>query len=685
MKTLFSCLALCLAVALTAQEWVRQHPNAIIEQMNDVEVNTSGFGLATGASSTLLRTTDFGENWEALDVDMGANPTAIAMIPGTAQGAVVWSQSRLWKTEDGGDTWVNFQPDPILSTPSVSLVMPTADLVFVSRNTLAIKSTDGGETWTDITPTADLQWESMSFIDGQHGWMGSTSGETFATTDGGANWTQVNADFTDRVYLYFIDENTGFAGIKKLFCKTTDGGQTWAVINENAFGSSIEELRPITEDWIVAAQGNRVYSTLNGGQTMTTVFPTTYTYVHTGICPLPDGQVWAAGSHGVVARSMDQGFNYVDQLGANKNRMEFIDFVDTENGWAGGSNSSVLRTTDGGQNWVDLSANQTLMETPYDGIALSADELLVCGQGGVIRTTDAGQSWTQIYESGSTRFYDMDRQGDRIFLAGYDRKMHRSLDGGESWEAIDTPSEQNIFEVDIVDETTIYAAGRNGEIIRSSDNGDTWVLLSPPVEITIGEILFLDADRGWVGIDVFHPNIYYTGDAGATWDTIPLGATIPANKIYFESDEVGFIMGGSSTSGRLLQTTDGGATWEEILFTDKTIYSFDQVIDGPLTRRWFSGVAGTIYSADFLSTHTLEALDFRPLLIYPNPTSGNIQLEIPETLAPTARLQLFTADGRLLRTQALQPQLNLSQLPAGTYYLEVMDDRTIYQAKFIKM
>jgi photosystem II stability/assembly factor-like uncharacterized protein len=94
---------------------------------------------------------------------------------------------------------------------------------------------DGGVTWQ---PTALVQANDrlVSFSDANHGW--ATDGAAlFATSDSGQHWTQLPASsaFHDVASLDFASATTGWA-ISQLpsgalvLLKTTDGGQTWAVV-----------------------------------------------------------------------------------------------------------------------------------------------------------------------------------------------------------------------------------------------------------------------------------------------------------------------------------------------------------------------------------------------------------------------------------------------------------------------
>lgn len=76
--------------------------------------------------------------------------------------------------------------------------------------------------------------------------------------------------------------------------------------------------------------------------------------------------------------------------------------------------------------------------------------------------------------------------------------------------------------------------------------------------------------------------------------------------------------------------------------------------------------------------------------LYPNPTTGNSKLEITtENVSTSARIELYSADGKLISSQAIKlvagskstTELNLSKQTAGAYFVKIIDS----QAKLSKI
>jgi photosystem II stability/assembly factor-like uncharacterized protein len=119
---------------------------------------------------------------------------------------------------------------------------------------------------------------------------------------------------------------------------------------------------------------------------------------------------------------------------------------------------------------------------------------------GVYRTTDAGANWSKVLD-GDVRALMVDPTADDVVYAGMEPvHLHRSEDGGETWEEVtslvEMPEEirtrwwspvsgvghvRNIF-VHEDDPNTIYLALEHGGILRSFDRGQSWEDVSAGID-----------------------------------------------------------------------------------------------------------------------------------------------------------------------------------------------------------
>jgi hypothetical protein len=75
--------------------------------------------------------------------------------------------------------------------------------------------------------------------------------------------------------------------------------------------------------------------------------------------------------------------------------------------------------------------------------------------------------------------------------------------------------------------------------------------------------------------------------------------------------------------------------------------------------------------------------------VYPNPTTGDINVVLSNATANTTILRLIGMDGRTLTTQTIsgnKTKLNLGNVPSGTYILQMQDNtgKTICKQTIVK-
>jgi hypothetical protein len=137
------------------------------------------------------------------------------------------------------------------------------------------------------------------------------------------------------------------------------------------------------------------------------------------------------------------------------------------------------------------------------------------------------------------------------------------------------------------DPTTYYLGAASGGVWKSTDSGATFtpVFDGQPV-MAIGALAVAPSDPNqvWAGTgeawvirdsDIMGDGIYKSTDAGATWKNAGLGETgrigrvivHPTNPGIVYACAIGRVTGPQQERG-VFKTTDGGATWQRVLFVD---------------------------------------------------------------------------------------------------------------------
>jgi photosystem II stability/assembly factor-like uncharacterized protein len=172
------------------------------------------------------------------------------------------------------------------------------------------------------------------------------------------------------------------------------------------------------------------------------------------------------------------------------------------------------------------------------------------------------------------RFYDVVALGpERALVIGYGGKILETEDGGSSWTRIPSGTKSHaLYGIAFPSATTGWIVGQDGLILHTTDGGKTWQRQNSDTDRYLFDITALDERRAYVVGD--RSILTVTTDGGQTWkarkvkavgDELTGGVSIAAQDpvfydVHFLDESEGWISG---EFGKLLHTTDGGATWTE--------------------------------------------------------------------------------------------------------------------------
>ncbi len=290
--------------------------------------------------------------------------------------------------------------------------------------------------------TNGQRFDDVFFLNETLGWAANGSAASvYKTTDGGQNWTLQLAEQTPQLpgnhyfrNIEFLNEQIGFLGtLNNKFLRTTDGGQTWSVINN-----------------IIPAPAAICGIDCVGGST-----------------------VYACGAYfsesAYILKSTDSGqtWQYID-MGAHAEGLVELLFVDENTGYASGKGAlggTILKTTDGGQTWSEIYNTGLPGEYVWKLQVLASNPNCIFGSvesvnalpGKLLRTLDNGVTWT------SHDVPDTDIQAvgflteNHGFMGGHASPFLETTDGGASWNDVFVGS--NLNRIQILSDNLAYASG----------------------------------------------------------------------------------------------------------------------------------------------------------------------------------------------------------------------------------
>ncbi len=177
-----------------------------------------------------------------------------------------------------------------------------------------------------------------------------------------------------------------------------------------------------------------------------------------------------------------------------RTRSIFVDPDDaTHNTWyAGSASGGIWKTSDGGDTWQDLSPEFPNLSTSAIAMAASNHNIIYAGTGegyggvgmvagnGIFKSINKGYDWNQLSSTANEDFMFVnviivDPGDDQIVIAGTNKGIFKSIDGGTSWTKVygEGYAVQDIVP-DPADFNTLYGAAYGLGILKSLDAGDTW-------------------------------------------------------------------------------------------------------------------------------------------------------------------------------------------------------------------
>ncbi|HLG17571.1 MAG TPA: hypothetical protein VJH03_24215 [Blastocatellia bacterium] len=283
--------------------------------------------------------------------------------------------------------------------------------------------------------------------------------------------------------------------------------------------------------------------------------------------------------------------------------------ADSQTVLAGSSTGGIWRSSNGGASFVPVSDDQVDLAVGSLAFSKSNPSIVYAGMGdtklgylgtGVLKSTDAGRSWTRISNStlptvGTIAKIEVDPiNANRVYVAQYSQLsgnvvvssgFYLSTDGGVNWTRTVTGLPRDIA-IDPANRQVVYAAMARVDqanppqpagLYRSADAGNTWsnVYAAPydenrtrdvRVAVTPASSQIIYVYTGGTIGGIFDGRVVVSTDGGATWtnrgatgvdlaqfgyNTYIFADPVTPNTVYIGSRDV-------------WKSTDGGVSWTNL-------------------------------------------------------------------------------------------------------------------------
>lgn len=679
---------------LTAQFAVEVlEPFDFATSFRDVYVDASGNGWAVGTCNTLARTQDNGENWSIETAPEDRDYDAVACQPGTdCQTVFLLTDGVMSRSTDGGDTWSDIS---VPASGPRELHFLADDVVVLSHSSESLlRSEDGGDTWAEIPleysyrGTAHFPSDNVGYLFQQSG------GPLLKTTDAGASWDSIYQFEANAFYGGWLNEDIGFLydQSRRVF-KTADGGSNWELVTDSGVPTNLRLLVPLTETDLVAyVFSSNIFLSNDGGLTWsnnTTIGADQFGLRFNGFHHNGD-DFWIASNGTEILYSNDGLQSATSQFAAFRPSFEQMSFPSDEVGYALQERNGMMKTTDGGDTWSPISTD--FFTVSRDFLVLDEETVIIpYNSSGPQITEDGGDTWSPLFPADiqdTTYVFHIEQlPSGRLYLYGAVHGAY-SDDGGATWSVIYHGFGGFPRSMIFLDDQRGFVGSDGGRIYATTDGGASWTQVHNG-QFTNQPISNLFAIDDNTIMNTVSGTSRCSNDGGITWTTDACNGVRAPGQIIVAPDGTYYsarnLSSSSDVQTEIQRSMDGGLTWENV--ADFCVYIAPGAIT-PNGRYLYmyrsAGLLGRI-ELEPVSTEDIPSREITSAKVYPNPTNGQVWLELPQGVQ-TAHGTLYDLQGRQVQQQeltAISNTLDLSTVPAGMYVLQLHGEGWMQRARIV--
>lgn len=664
--------------------WAQVYANMVIDlDINPDNPNTlfaAGlFVPNTGGANHILRSWDFGANWDTLNTAIIPQQgqilrTELAMAP--SDTSIIYALScgtnegfyALFKTEDAGESWFTVSARDTTGFPGASKAVNMLGWYDGGYfNSPFLPSDEGGQGTYDLTLIVDPTDADKIYSGGINMW---------GSVDGGESWNVLSYWVAALGPSIHADQHiSAYNPLNGTHYQANDGGISKS--NTMALGSM---------DSVMSCFDIITMELIPGCYTL----PTTWDnlshglhiteYYRLGLCK-NDPNI-------IVGGTQDNGsFMYRNGIWKHVwggDGMEaMIHHTNPDIFYVTNPRGGLNRTENGGLSFVsDLempitnAGEQAFWVTPYK-MHPDNPEILFTAFQNIWKSTNSGTNWTKISTMGTAG-----SSGTRSF---------------------------NVLEIAPSDPGYIYAA-RPGALFVTKDGGISWSNISAglPVNNLVAMSVCIaenDPENIWLSFNGYldGKKVYHSTDAGLAWENISgLLPNVAANTLAYQLGTidgvahalyVGTDIGIFYTNDSIQQTTDKWLYYSQGL--PNVVVSEIEIQYG--AQKLYAATYGRgLWESSLFSPSVIEGIepvdesDF-VLTVHPNPASDKFTVTVGGTGFHDIQVQLFSLQGQKLIQQqskesgTFSKDINIDFIEQGIYLLHIRIGNSDFTQRIVKV
>ena len=313
-----------------------------------------GLGLGLGGCVTTGLPIASTSPWQAVPLDTGSNPLAVAFRD-AQRGFLVGSNRLIMETADAGASW---EPRA-LDLPEdenfrlISIDFDGDEGWIVGQPGLLLHSDDGGRSWSRLLLDTKLPGEpyAIKALGPRQAELATNVGAIYRSSDAGSSWQSLVSDAAGAVRDLRRSPDGHYVSVSSLgnFFATWEPGQATWQPHGRVSSQRLQAMgfQPDGNLWMVARGAQLRFNTDAADVESWTkpIVPITNGYGYLDMAWDPSGAIWTGGGSGTLLVSHDGGTSWQkDPVGARQpTNFSRIAFTDDGKGFVLGERGSLLR------------------------------------------------------------------------------------------------------------------------------------------------------------------------------------------------------------------------------------------------------------------------------------------------------------------------------------------------------